>query len=123
MQDSELLNEFIQHRSEGAFSELVSRHLDLVYATALRLLRDAHLAKDLAQAVFIELARKPQTVRDPGALAGWLYRTTRFTGANMIRTEQRRRQRENQAMMLDLKDTDTEAAWHALAPCLEEAMG
>src|SRR5215216_6077969 len=55
MDDRELLRQYVGHRSEAAFTELVRRHLNLVYATALRLMGDSHLAKDVAQSVFIQL--------------------------------------------------------------------
>jgi hypothetical protein len=35
MEDLELLRQYEEHRSEQAFAELVHRHIDLVYSTAL----------------------------------------------------------------------------------------
>jgi hypothetical protein len=67
MTDNELLRRYVDDRSESAFSELVGRHMRTVYFTALRQLGgDAHLAKDVAQKVFCDLAKKaPSLCRHP----------------------------------------------------------
>ena len=46
MEDHELLHEYAQNQSETAFAELVSRHIDLVYSAALRLVGESQSAKD-----------------------------------------------------------------------------
>ena len=57
--DIELLSQYAKRRDEATFAELVRRHLDHVYSTALRLVNgDAHLAEDICQLVFSDLARK-----------------------------------------------------------------
>ena len=61
--DAQLLRCYAEEGSESAFSELVSQHIDLVYSAALRQVGgDAHLAQDVAQTVFADLARKARTV-------------------------------------------------------------
>jgi RNA polymerase sigma factor (sigma-70 family) len=122
MEDHELLREYAEHQSDKAFAELVARHIDLVYSTAFRLLGEPHLAKDVAQMVFIGLARKPRSIRNPQALAGWLYRTTRFTAGSTLRTEHRRRRWESAAMELNNHHSDSQSVWQALAPYLEAAI-
>ena len=53
--DGELLRRYAETNSESAFTELVERHLPLVYSAALRQVNgDAHLAQDVAQTVFAE---------------------------------------------------------------------
>ena len=49
MDSQALLRDYAEHGSEGAFRELVSRYVRLVYSTALRRLGgNAHLAEALA---------------------------------------------------------------------------
>ena len=122
MEDRELLRDYIEHRSEAAFNELVARHINLVYSTALRLVCDAQLARDVAQEVFIVLARNPRGIKNPRALAGWLYRTARFTAGTMIRSERRRRERERAAVELMTMSEDADALWRNVAPHLDDAL-
>ena len=120
MEDRQLLREYVESRSEKAFAELVARHIDLVYAAALRLVRDAAAAQDVAQSVFILLARKAGSVREGNALPGWLYRAACSSAANHLRAELRRRERETQAMSQN--DVTAEGVWDRLAPLLETGM-
>src|SRR5215472_16984784 len=78
MNDRELLQRYATGRCEAAFTELVKRYVDLVYSAALRQVGgDAHLAEDVAQAVFIDLARKAASLPQRAVLAGWFYTGTR----------------------------------------------
>jgi len=125
MDDRQLLRDYVERRSESAFAELVQRHLNLVYATALRVVRDPHAAQDVAQAVFIRLARNAATIREGNALPGWLYRAACGTAKDMVRGEQRRREREGEAVTraeLETDEPSTQVLWSSIAPLLEEAM-
>jgi len=98
MDDHELLRKYDRERSEEAFRELVDRHLGMVYAAARRMVGDWHLAEEVAQDVFCTLARKAGTVRPPHVVAGWLYQTTRHLAMHGVRSDQRRREREQTAV-------------------------
>ena len=100
MDDRELLDEFVKARSQGAFRELVERHLPVVYSAARRMVRDSHLAEEVAQSVFTTLAQKAESIRPPHVLGGWLYNTTRHLAMHAVRTEQRRRKREQTAFAM-----------------------
>ena len=121
MSDFELLRAYAEQGAEDAFTDLVNRHINLVYAAALRQVRDPDTAVEIAQSVFIILARKAKTIRQGAVLAGWPLRTTRYTAANVRRHEQHRHQTEQEAMD-HLYPTDTEAAWKQIAPRLDEAL-
>ena len=46
MDDKQLLGAYARERSESAFGELVTRHIDFVYSAALRVVNgDSHLAQ------------------------------------------------------------------------------
>src|ERR1700722_3624194 len=96
--DASLLREFANRRSQEAFNELVSRHSNWVYSTAARLVRDPHLAEDVAQAVFIVLADKAAKLSD-APLHAWLFKVTRYAAANAIRARSRRDKHERFAAM------------------------
>ena len=73
--DRELLRRYAESRSETAFAELVERHVHLVYSAALRQVNgDAHLAQDVAQIVFTDLARQAAPLSRRAVLTGWLRR-------------------------------------------------
>jgi RNA polymerase sigma factor (sigma-70 family) len=123
MDDHELLEAYAKRHEEAAFRELVARYIDMVYATARRVTGNGELARDVAQAVFVDLARKPQRVREPRALGGWLYLAARYAASQATRTEQRRQQREREAMRQDTGEDGSGRAWAAAGPALDEALG
>lgn len=119
-----LLTAYVTHRSEAAFRGLVERELDLVYGVALRRTGgDEGMAREIAQVVFIDLARKADTLPGEMVIAGWLHRHTCFTAAKMIRTEQRRRQRESTAAMeQEAASPEQSALWERMAPLLDDVL-
>jgi RNA polymerase sigma factor (sigma-70 family) len=121
--DGQLLQQYTCERSESAFGELVTRHIDLVYSVALRVAGgDSHLAQDVTQTVFLDLARKAASLPQDAVLAGWLYRHAWFTAAKMVRTERRRQTREQTAMEMRALDDTTGSPWEQIAPHLDEGL-
>jgi RNA polymerase sigma factor (sigma-70 family) len=123
MDDATLLRRYAENRSERDFAELVRRHLNLVYSAALRQVNgDTHLAQDVAQLVFTDLARKAATLADRPVLAGWLFTSTRFAAAKLVRGEQRRRIREQEAEPMPESDPTHSLDWDRVRPVLDEAL-
>lgn len=122
--DQELLRDFVARRSEPAFGKLVSRHVDLVYSAALRMVCDGHLAQDVTQGVFIALAQNARQLADRPVLSGWLHRTAQNIAANTVRSEVRRHTREQEAAaMNELLGNEPDATWEMISPHLDAAMG
>jgi RNA polymerase sigma factor (sigma-70 family) len=122
--DAELLRRYALERAEDAFAELVQRHLKLVYFAAWRRIGDRHLAEDVAQYVFTMLARDAATLSRHELLTGWLYTTTRFAAAKLLRSERRRRAREREAhLMHELSLPETQAVdWERVRPAVDAAL-
>src|SRR5262245_53375977 len=122
MTDSQkLLTDYVTSGSEDAFRELVSRYLDLVYSTALRLVDgDTHRAEDVAQVVFVDLARTARTLPSQVLLGGWLHRHACFVAATTMRGERRRQFREKQAVEMNTQQHQPD--FGAIAPILDEAI-
>jgi len=120
--DLALLRDYARRNSEEAFAALVSRHVNLVYSVALRQVRDAHLAEEITQAVFIILARKAGALGPKTILSGWLCRTARYASANALTIQRRRQHREQEAYMQSLANETEPELWPQIAPLLETAM-
>jgi RNA polymerase sigma factor (sigma-70 family) len=120
--DQQLLQDYAGSKSETAFAELVRRHVDFAYSTALRLVCDSHLAQDVTQGVFVALAQNARQLTEHPVLSGWLHRTTRNLAANIVRSETRRRAREQEAAAMN-QLSESDATWEIIAPHLDEALG
>ncbi len=123
--DSELLRRYVDERSESAFTELVQRHVGLVYSVALRRVGgDAQLAEDVAQKVFADLARKAAALRDRPTLGGWLYASSHLASAGVVRSERRRKERETAAhfMQATLSSPDSNPDWERLRPVIDDVV-
>ena len=121
--DMTLVREYAQGNSEEAFTELVSRHINLVYGVAWRQVRDPHLAQEVVQAVFIILARKAAALGPKTVLSAWLCRTARYASANAMTIQRRRQRREQEASMQWAANEPESEPWTQIAPLLDTALG
>jgi len=131
--DDALLQCYINDRDRDALGELIQRYAGLVYASARRQVGDPDLAEDVMQNVFVTFARRAREIRSAAALGAWLLQTTRFTSANVLKTEARRRAHESRARFvrsevtadsnsIDQAGAEEQKQWDAIYPVLDEAI-
>ena len=122
--DPQLLRAYAENRSEAAFAELVRRHVDFVYSTGRRMVCDPHLAEDVTQGVFLALAKNAGQLTNRAVLSGWLHRTAQNIAAQTVRTIERRRAREQEAVaMNELLSSEPNTVWENIAPHFDAALG
>jgi DNA-directed RNA polymerase specialized sigma24 family protein len=105
---------------------LVAAHVDLVYAAALRQVRDPHLADDVTQTVFLLLARKMDNGRLPAPeplLPGWLIKVTRYTALTAARAQRRRKKHESLSATAGKFTTEVDPATVPVNTCICFAEG
>jgi RNA polymerase sigma factor (sigma-70 family) len=120
--DMALVCAYAADQDEKAFETLVTRYVNLVYSTALRQVRDTHLAEEVTQVVFIVLARKAGRLGPHTILPSWLHRTAGFIAADALKQQRRREQREQKAYMESTLNETEDETWRQIAPLLDAAI-
>jgi RNA polymerase sigma factor (sigma-70 family) len=125
LSDRHLLERFVARSDaagEAAFAALVARHGAMVLAVCRQLLRDPHDAEDAFQAVFLVLARRAGSIRDPERLGNWLYGVAIRTARKARTCSARRRRTEGAQTTGDLVEpTDADAIVDATASPIDTA--
>ncbi|HZZ42058.1 MAG TPA: sigma-70 family RNA polymerase sigma factor [Tepidisphaeraceae bacterium] len=93
--DEELMR-YAREGAEEAFATVVQEFGGMVYQAARRQVRDAHLAEDVTQAVFVLLARRAGKI-GKGRVAGWLIKTAYFMSKDAQRRNWCREKHERKA--------------------------
>ncbi len=103
LSDRQLLERFVAGGAtpagEAAFAALVGRHGPMVLGVCRQLLGDVQHAEDAFQAVFLVLAQKARSIRDPDLLGNWLYGVAIRTAQCARQQIARRRKREEHDTM------------------------
>src|SRR5207237_10678091 len=109
-------------RSEQAFAALVRQHVHLVFATAIRQVGDAGAAEEITQNVFVALAQAAGKLGSHPTIAGWLHQTALNKSREWLRSELRRRKREQVAVNLQKTSAEGNSVWSPLVPLLDEGL-
>jgi RNA polymerase sigma factor (sigma-70 family) len=89
--DNELLMQFVRHRDEHAFGQLVGRHAPLVMGICRQISLSEQDAEDAFQATFLILTRRSRRLLHVSSLGGWLHRVAFRTALRTTQREVRRR--------------------------------
>jgi RNA polymerase sigma factor (sigma-70 family) len=117
--DNQLLQAFAAG-SEDAFASMVRRYGPLVWGVCRRLLRCEQDAEDAFQATFLVLARRPDAIRQPGALAAFLHGVARRVALKMRTGRARERERELPPDVRTTPQPAAEAAWRELQELIDD---
>jgi len=124
--DLDLLKQYVEGRSEAAFTELVRRHAPIVYGAALRQTGNPHQAQEVTQAVFLLLVRKAPGMNDSVVLGSWLFRAAQYAANDLRKAHRRRTARETPMDPLpDLPAAAPDAgiaAWQPYLPHLDRCL-
>ncbi len=121
--DWELLDRFLMHQDDAAYTALLARHGPMVLRVCERVLRDEHDAEDAFQATFLVLARQSRTIRKRSSLASWLHGVAHRVALDARARGLRRRRHEEFARRNDTSPAaDDTTRWSELCALLDEEL-
>ncbi len=122
--DISLLQQFVTTQDPVAFDELARRYRGMVFSIARRVTQNPHDADDVAQNVFLELARKAASIRI--SIPAFLHSTATRRAIDLIRDQQRRRKYETKAAADRPEPVEpasaVERSWEEISPEVDHAI-
>jgi RNA polymerase sigma factor (sigma-70 family) len=119
--DRESLTAFLDNKDEAAFELLMRRHGPMVLRVCQRVLNNAQDSEDAFQATFLILARKANTIGKSESLASWLHGVAYRISLHARRSQQRRRQHEQSAGVVEpITHPAEDLGWHDVQLLLEK---
>ncbi len=102
--------ELLQDRNEKAISLLYDHYGDTLFGVANKVVRDEDLAQDVLQESFVKIWKKADTYDSSKAkLFTWLFRITRNTAIDKLRSTNTKTDREIQMDVSDVYNLGTES--------------
>jgi len=118
--DAELLDRYVRHRADDAFTLLVSRYGRLVWGQCRNLLANEADAEDAFQATFLVLARSAKSIRPGSPLGPWLHGAAFRVCQNAHRAAARRTRHEGKSSRPEASHPVSESAWEIAFATLSE---
>lgn len=87
--DEELVSLYVNEDVDGAFNELVDRHSDKIFRTALRITGNHNSAEEILQNVFLILVKNMSGFRNDAKFTTWLYRIAVNTSYMYLRSQKK----------------------------------
>lgn len=107
--DEDIVALYVEKQDEKAFDELIKRYDNKIFSTALRILKDIHVAEDILQEVYLTLIQKLHTFRRESKFSTWLYRIILNKCYMYLRTDKRR---DNVEVLEDFVPYDEQGTLH-----------
>jgi RNA polymerase sigma factor (sigma-70 family) len=120
--DGQLLDQFIEHQDESAFSALVQRHSPMVWGVCRRIVAHHQDAEDAFQATFLVLARKATSIRPREMVANWLFGVARRTALKAKTMAGKRYKREKQVTTMPEPEAVEQNSWGNLESLIDQEL-
>ena len=119
--DRDLLERYVPHNDQDAFTQLVTRYNRLVWGQCRNLLANDADADDAFQAAFLTLSHSAKALRAGAPLGPWLYGVAYRVCMNARRVIGRRLKREEASARSDTEQPVADSSWEkAFAAVAEE---
>jgi RNA polymerase sigma factor (sigma-70 family) len=120
--DAQLLERFTTQGDGNAFAALVRQHGPMVLNVCRSVLRHEDDAEDAFQATFLVLVRKAASIRQPEAVAGWLYEVAYHVAVKAQAAALRRRAAERRVSAVAPRDPTLDMTLRDLQRMLHEEL-
>ncbi len=117
--DGQLLERFLAHQDEAAFTALIGRHGQMVLGVCRRILANDADSDDAFQATFLVLVRKAASLSSRPILGDWLHGVARHTALKARSAAGRRQAKEHAMARPDTTAAETRNDW---LPLLDEEL-
>ena len=87
--DSDLINAWLQNGDEKAFSALMTRHQEQVFYLVRSIVLDVEDAKDVTQKAFIKAFNNLKSLRKKDSFRGWLFKIAVNLARDHLRTRRK----------------------------------
>jgi RNA polymerase sigma factor (sigma-70 family) len=118
--DGELLERYVVHLDNDAFTQLVARYSRLVWGQCRNLLPNDADAEDAFQATFLAMLRSAKTIRAGSPLGPWLHGVAYRVCQNARRANGRRAKRENVYAQPETDRPVADSTWEAAFAAVSE---